>query len=170
MPFKDPKKRAEYQKEYFGDWYSNPDKKEQQKANVRRRKREIRAWYVDLKRSLKCFKCGLSGEDNPWAIEFHHHDHNEKEMVSYLVANGYSKKRIEEEISKCKPVCANCHRNIHFEERMQSGKSIFQQQGSKAVEANTIAGKIKRKKSRAHRAKKRKEREANHQEREQQEE
>jgi|TARA_R110000824_G_scaffold89354_2_gene219145 hypothetical protein len=75
-----------------------------------------------LKRGLCCSECGISGEDNPWMIEFHHSDDYQKtDIISFLVSNGYGKKRILKEMSRCFPICANCHRKIHYEETRKHG-------------------------------------------------
>jgi len=51
--------------------------------------------------------CG--GRFHPVAMDF---DHVQEKTLSVgtLVSAGFSEKRIEEEISKCELVCANCHR------------------------------------------------------------
>lgn len=115
MPIKDPKKRAAYQKGYHEKWYSsNRGERIQQ---VAKRKRGIREWMRVLKESLSCERCGLSGVDNAWALEFHHIDPQSKtSLISTMVASGMSKKKISEEIDKCEIICSNCHRKEHYEE------------------------------------------------------
>ena len=109
MPIKDPIKRAKYQKEYHEKWYSQ--NRGERVAQVAKRKRGIREWMRTLKESLSCERCGLSGQDNAWALEFHHRDPQDKvSLVSTMVASGMAKKRIEAEIAKCEIVCSNCHR------------------------------------------------------------
>lgn len=57
------------------------------------------------------------GENHPACIEFHHEDRTQKEYsVSSMVCGGWSIKRILEEISKCTPMCSNCHRKLHYDE------------------------------------------------------
>ena len=120
VPFKDPEKRREYNKQYHKKHYRrNP---EYHKKRVRQRKREIRAWFDEYKKSVSCFRCGLSGAECSWLIEFHHRNPTEKrDLVTYMVANGYGKDSILKEIQKCDPVCANCHRRIHYEEKQEGG-------------------------------------------------
>ena len=120
MPFKDPKKRQEYNRRYQKQHYQN--NKDKHKTRVRQRKRQIRAWFDDLKRKLACEVCGISGEDCPWILEFHHHDESEKrDLITYMVSNGYSKKRILKEIDKCRVLCSNHHRQLHYEEKQAGG-------------------------------------------------
>jgi len=132
MPFKDPADKRRYQQKYFREYYSNPEKREIIKIKVRQRKRELREWFTDYKRTLICVDCGITGKENPWAMEFHHtHPENKRDLVSYMVAQGYAKKRIMEEVAKCKVVCANCHRKHHYEESKENGTSVFQDVGGR---------------------------------------
>lgn len=120
VPFKDPEKRKEYNSEYSKKHYrKNP---EFHKKRVRQRKRDIRHWFDQYKQGLSCFRCGLSGESCSWMMEFHHRDPmDKKDLVGYMVSNGYGRDTIMKEIEKCDPVCANCHRRIHYEEKMAGG-------------------------------------------------
>lgn len=77
------------------------------------RREEIRSWFKEYKRGLSCEICG---ENDPRALEFHHVEplrDAEANRVCDYVCQGYSKKRILEEIDKCLVLCANCHR-IYF--------------------------------------------------------
>ena len=101
-------------KEYQKKWYAKNGT--ERKRAVAKRKREIRDWFLEYKKTLSCSVCGFSGAKVPWCIEFHHIDPSTKtELVSYLVSHGYSRKRIMDEIAKCQPICANCHRADHYE-------------------------------------------------------
>jgi hypothetical protein len=69
-------------------------------------------WWREFKKGFRCSKCG---EDHPACIDFHHV--KDKTMnVSKLLTYG-NKKRIVEEVKKCIPLCSNCHRKHHYEER-----------------------------------------------------
>ena len=120
VPFKDPEKRKAYNKRYHKKHYRrNP---EYHKNRVRERKKEIRLWFDKYKESLNCFRCGQSGAECSWVIEFHHRNPLEKrDLVTYMVANGYGRESIMREIRKCDPVCSNCHRIIHYEEKQEGG-------------------------------------------------
>ncbi len=79
------------------------------------RKREIREWFVELKKTLKCIICG---EDTWYMLDFHHRDPKEKEMdLSIAVCHAWSKKRILKEVAKCDIYCANHHRELHWKEK-----------------------------------------------------
>lgn len=64
----------------------------------------------------KCQSCGLELTDNNYCVfDFHHKDPQEKEYV-WTKLRLLSDSRIQEELSKCKLLCANCHRLIHHEQ------------------------------------------------------
>ena len=65
-----------------------------------------------------CTKCN---ENHPACLDFHHRDSSEKEYtIAYLTGNTGSIKRIIQEIEKCDVLCANCHRKLHYNERVDS--------------------------------------------------
>ena len=114
MPFKNP----EYRRKYRRKWYTK--NKESEKAHVRRRKLELKKWYQSYKKKLSCLKCS---ESHPATLEFHHKiRRSKKNDVGILVNDGYSISIILEEIKKCKVLCANCHRKLHYLKYQQALK------------------------------------------------
>lgn len=107
MPFKDPEKRREYRRE----WYTK--NKISEREHVARRKSEIKKWFKDYKKELKCSKCR---EDHPATIDFHHIGEKEN-PVAQMVHEGYSIEGIKKEIGKCIILCANCHRKLHWQKQ-----------------------------------------------------
>ena len=104
MPYKDKEK----QRECWRRWRRRNRKKDNKRVNDR--KKEIKKWFRKYKENLKCNRCP---ENHPSCIDFHHN--GEKDFdVSFLVAKGYSKNRILEELKKCEVLCANCHRKEHW--------------------------------------------------------
>lgn len=129
MPYKDADKRRAYNRRYQKVYYANNAKK--RKTEVALRRKNIRRWYDDVRRKTNCSKCGLSGETCPWLLEYHHRVPGTKIAgVSHLVSNGYSRKRIEEEMAKCDILCSNCHRIHHYEEKLE-GKNVHQESGGR---------------------------------------
>lgn len=104
MPFKDKDKKREYRRK----WYSLH--KTSEKNYVRIRKKRIRDWIGNYKKSLKCKICS---ENHPAVIDFHHKN-DKKFEIAYMVANGYSIARIQKELEKCEVLCSNCHRKLHY--------------------------------------------------------
>jgi len=102
-------KNAEYQ----AKWYKANKKKHMKR--VAERKRKIREWFKEYKATLSCEECGMN---HPAVIDFHHINPKEKDRkVSSYMDMGWSRRRILKEISKCRVLCANCHRILHYNER-----------------------------------------------------
>jgi hypothetical protein len=79
-------------------------------------------WYIEIKKNLKCESCG---ESRYWVLDFHHINPKEKEYeVSSLIRIG-NKKRVLDEINKCKVLCANCHRDLHHQEKQESYNGLL---------------------------------------------
>jgi hypothetical protein len=70
-----------------------------------------------------CKKCGFDSFDNPWIMDYHHRDPNEKEfeLSSCLKRGAFS--RIKSEIDKCDLLCSHCHRTLHYEKDILEYKS-----------------------------------------------
>lgn len=67
----------------------------------------------------KCEICGYN--KNKYALEFHHIDETEKDdsishMANTRIWSKRTKELIDNEIKKCKCLCANCHRELHHPE------------------------------------------------------
>lgn len=100
---------------YGASHYQKNKDKYRQALNDRRRKRT--AWFLELKSKLACVKCG---ESHPACLSFHHRDPVEKvKDVGDMVNFAFAEKTILEEIAKCDPMCENCHRKLHWDERQQ---------------------------------------------------
>ena len=90
------------------------DQQETSKEKRIRRKREYRnrkrSKLAEYKETLKCDLCE---EDHPKCLEFHHIDPSTKRgNISDLIAD-CSFDLVMDEISKCRVLCANCHRKEH---------------------------------------------------------
>jgi len=74
-----------------------------------KRRKSIRKWFDEYKKTLKCERCP---ENNPICLDFHHNDSTKKE---YSISNmmSWSKESIMKEVEKCSVLCANCHRKEH---------------------------------------------------------
>lgn len=80
------------------------------RANIANRRKEIRTWLAELKKTMAC-KCG---ETHPACLDFHHLNTAEKVTeISTSINKGWGKARILKEISKCEVLCSNCHRKLH---------------------------------------------------------
>ena len=80
-------------------------------------KREAKVqWMREYRQTQHCVKCG---ESRWYVLDFHHRDPNEKELsVAEMLMRGFGIERMMKEIDKCDVVCANCHREIHYLQRI----------------------------------------------------
>ncbi len=86
---------------------------EKQRALERNRinKEKLRQWIRTQKLSVGCSFCGYN--KCAAALDYHHPNPDKEGGVGNAVRNGWSRSRIENEISKCMVLCANCHRELH---------------------------------------------------------
>jgi late competence protein required for DNA uptake (superfamily II DNA/RNA helicase) len=78
------------------------------------RRKAIREWLVEYKKTQKCARCPVSDHR---VLQFHHTDSGNKEFtIASMVQRGGSLKKLQEEISKCEVLCANCHAIEHYSE------------------------------------------------------
>ena len=105
----------------------NAQKKPETKysAGTRRYQQRHWGWWVDMKKNLQCSICGQSFPDCPSIMDFHHGGGRPKEAaISTMIRGRLSKEAILAEVSKCVPVCANCHRRLHESERQKKKGSV----------------------------------------------
>ena len=102
----DKEKQREAQRKWAQNNKIPTIKKRERNAKVRLKKQ---IWFKKYKKQFSC-KCG---ESDPRCIDFHHVRGKFKE-VGVMVSQGYSNKRIIEEIEKCDSICSNCHRKLTF--------------------------------------------------------
>lgn len=79
---------------------------------VQRRRYELKENAVEYLGG-KCCKCGY--DKCIGALDFHHKDPSEKDFG--VGASGYTRswEKVKQELDKCILVCANCHRELHWE-------------------------------------------------------
>lgn len=79
------------------------------------KKEKNKIWLQTIKDNLCCAKCG---DSRNYVLDFHHINPLEKDMsVSLLLSKG-SRKRVIDEIEKCIVLCSNCHRELHYLEKL----------------------------------------------------
>lgn len=113
MPFKDKNKLREYKKKWNTQYYQNH--KIEELDRTKKRKLEMRKWFIEHKKKLNCEKCG---ESHITCLEFHHTNAKKKnfDISNSIWRKGYSKIKILSEAEKCIVLCANCHRKQHSRE------------------------------------------------------
>lgn len=91
------------------------------KLQVQQRIRRLRQWFALLKTDKVC---GLCKENHIACLDFHHKDKTKKIMdLSDVVNAGWGEKKILLEIDKCDIICANCHRKLHWKERLKQNET-----------------------------------------------
>jgi hypothetical protein len=102
------------------DKISYNENKNNRKVKVRKLANEniikVRNFFVEYKKTKKCEICG----ESRWYVLDFHHIKEKKYEIADLVKRGCSLKTLIEELKKCIPVCANCHREIHYNEKLVS--------------------------------------------------
>lgn len=77
-------------------------------AELRRR---VKLWGLEYKGA----KCSICGYDKcVAALDFHHTNMDEKEFNLSSRNLKFDWEKIKEELDKCVVVCANCHRELHY--------------------------------------------------------
>ncbi len=96
-------------KEYQKAWHqANKDRRLVRIKEARKTRADgLNEWLRTLKESLPCTDCR---EFHPHYVMDYDHLGDKVLNISNAVGNGWSKKKIQEEIDKCELVCANCHR------------------------------------------------------------
>ena len=88
--------------------YKPKCKKCEYSFDLERLREVIRAFYGEL----KCQRCGYANYAG--ALECHHRRPSEKDFEICKMKT-FSEDRIKRELAKCDLLCANCHREVHFE-------------------------------------------------------
>lgn len=68
---------------------------------------------------LKAKECGCKkcGDKRIYVIDMHHIDPSQKDEDISRILRCCSHERLQNELKKCIPLCANCHREFHYLER-----------------------------------------------------
>jgi len=96
--------KREYDRQYHRNRSEELKRRKVELQKIRRI--ENRQFMYDYLKNHPCVECG---ESDPLVLEFDHINQDDKfKAVSVMVE--FSLERIKEEISKCRVLCANCHR------------------------------------------------------------
>lgn len=83
---------------------------------AKRNKQKYLTKFEEYKKSLFCTDCGVSFKDCWWMCDFHHTDSKEKDFSIAKKKGNLTLDSLKEELDKCVPLCANCHRTRHHME------------------------------------------------------
>jgi hypothetical protein len=115
MPFKDPEKKRAYQRVASKKHYEK--NKQEYIDRAAAVKGNMRFVWQTYKSTMSCIWCGENRHHS--IIDFHHVITEGKRDVNRLIANG-SLKTAMEEIKKCIPLCASCHRYLHNDKAFEN--------------------------------------------------
>jgi hypothetical protein len=102
MPYKDPKKQKEYQREWASQ---NKQLKSKQTGWLKRKA------MVEAAKDKPCAACNQSYPSV--CMDFHHTDPTVKDGSVSKLMKSSSYQKLQEEIDKCVVLCSNCHRLLH---------------------------------------------------------
>lgn len=85
---------------------------------------EIKKYLNFIKESKKCEICG---EGRGVCLDFHHKNRDDKEICLGDI-RVLSIEIIQREVEKCMVVCANCHRIIHSNERLEYIEKVIKEE------------------------------------------
>ena len=102
MPYKDPEKR----KEALRRWYGRH--RDEQITRVKQQSGKIRTEVREYKESKPCADCG---QCYPYYVmDFDHVRGEKKANIADILNRSCSRAALKAEIDKCDLVCSNCHR------------------------------------------------------------
>lgn len=109
---------TEQQRLYAREHYKRNKAKhiEQSKIRTIKHRKVLVEFINEYKSKHACIECG---EKDPICLDFHHVSKDKDIEIANAVRRGWSLKRVETEIGKCVVVCANCHRKLHYRERLE---------------------------------------------------
>lgn len=95
----------------------------QRNKDIVLRRRRLKLEFDDYVKTLN-LECRDCGEKHPSTLDFHHLDPStKKNNIAILKWAGTSKKTLLDEVGKCIVLCSNCHRKLHYNERMVGGET-----------------------------------------------
>lgn len=98
---------------------NNDYNREGRKTSIReankRLRIKIRNFLEDYKKGKECIKCG---DKRAYVLDFHHLLNKEFDIAN-SISRAISKERLIKEINKCELLCANCHRELHYLEKLE---------------------------------------------------
>lgn len=92
-------------------YLSNQQRREDVRKRAKQTKQDAREYITNYKKEHPCCICG----ENRWYLLDYHHVDNNKELELSRVRY-WSITKIQQEIDKCAVMCANCHRDFHWQE------------------------------------------------------
>jgi hypothetical protein len=80
---------------------------------VRRAMKNTKRYVEEYQQWKLTQVCSICSEEDPVCIDFHHLDPKQKDINISNIGLRNGLRAVQQELKKCIPVCANCHRKIH---------------------------------------------------------
>lgn len=90
---------------------NSPARREKIRERAKQDALKAKAFVKEYKQAHQCCKCG---EDRWYLLDFHHINNNKEIELSKV--RSWSIPKIQQEMAKCILLCANCHRDFHWQE------------------------------------------------------
>jgi len=103
-------------KEKVKQWRKTPEGKIKFRAVEKKRYSKNRDWLNEEK-AKGCEKCG---DTRFYVVDFHHINPEEKKFTFGAQNRMGSRQQLELELKKCCRLCANCHREFHYKEKVEN--------------------------------------------------
>ncbi len=109
------KQHPEKEKKYIDAWHANNlDKVKTLWRSSKNNQNTIKRNFIQTyKQNCICFKCS---DSRHYVLDFHHTNPSHKDF-NLGDATRYGLERIKKELSKCIPLCRNCHSEFHYLEK-----------------------------------------------------
>ena len=72
---------------------------------------KIKVYITQIKQQARCESCGIQD----YRVLDFHHTGKKSANIGEAANLGWSLKRVQLEIEKCRILCSNCHRILHYE-------------------------------------------------------
>ena len=84
-----------------------------------KRMTQLRRERFDKVSAYKAEKgCAICGDKRAWVLDLHHRDSDDKDRgISQMIAKNITWDKIQAEMDKCDVLCANCHRDYHYQHK-----------------------------------------------------
>lgn len=114
----------ERKREWWKRSWAKEDYRQRKYIDYKKRCRKTKQKAVDYKGG-KCSRCGY--DTCIEAFEFHHTDPSTKDpklLNGAGINRAKSFETIKPELDKCVLLCANCHREVHYEQKFKNTDSV----------------------------------------------
>lgn len=96
------------------DYHTKPGRKQSIRKAMKNSVTKLRKYVEEYKKQKCCSKCG---DKRHYVLDFHHTE-DKIFNISNGCQRGISEETLQKEMDKCILLCANCHRELHYLEKV----------------------------------------------------